>query len=81
MKQNLVLLFFIFIALATSAQTKPNSTKPVRFLLGVALDFGGDDLGIVYFTDALHKPLIQDKVEHSLTAWGKMQNSHLYQCR
>jgi hypothetical protein len=51
MKQNFTLAFLIFITVASSAQKKSGSDKPIRFLLGAALEFGGDDVGIVYFTD------------------------------
>ncbi len=33
------------------AQTKSNNQKPVRFLLGAAFEFGGDNVAEVYFTD------------------------------
>jgi hypothetical protein len=42
------ILLFAFFA---DAQTEPRKTKPLRFLLGGALEFGGDDIAEVYFMD------------------------------
>ncbi|HLO36898.1 MAG TPA: hypothetical protein VK173_00265 [Lacibacter sp.] len=47
---------FIFIlllipAFSVNAQTTANDQTPIRFLLGAAFEFGGDDLAEVYFTD------------------------------
>jgi hypothetical protein len=36
---------------AATAQQKKNANKPVRFLLGGALELGGDKVAEVYFTD------------------------------
>ena len=36
---------------STLAQQKKNSNKPVKFLAGLALEFGGDQLAEVFFTD------------------------------
>lgn len=38
-------------AFIIKAQTKSNKQKPLRFLLGAAFEFGGDNLAEVYFTD------------------------------
>ncbi|WP_198001465.1 hypothetical protein [Nibribacter ruber] len=58
MKKKLLipLLFFGSVA-ASFAQTTPDSTsvardyKPVRFLLGAAVEFGGDKVAETYFTN------------------------------
>jgi hypothetical protein len=50
MKQ-LLLIFLLSPAMLLHAQTKTNNQKPVRFLLGAAFEFGGDNLAEVFFTD------------------------------
>lgn len=50
MKQ-LLLIFLLSPAMMLHAQTKTNNQKPVRFLLGAAFEFGGDNLAEVFFTD------------------------------
>ncbi len=50
MKRFILIILFSPVVLL-HAQTKSNNSKPVRFLLGAALEFGGDNLAEVYFTD------------------------------
>lgn len=45
-----ILMLTAFLTDAT-AQQKKNTNKPVRFLLGGALELGGDKVAEVYFTD------------------------------
>lgn len=50
--KSLFLAFLLLTAgIAVQGQTKSNNQKPLRFLLGAALEFGGDNLAEVYFTD------------------------------
>jgi hypothetical protein len=49
--KRFILIMLLSPAVLLHAQTKSNSQKPVRFLLGAALEFGGDNLAEVYFTD------------------------------
>lgn len=54
MKKIKPIFLFLFLSgavLSLQAQTKTNNPKPLRFLLGGALEFGGDNLAEVYFTD------------------------------
>lgn len=51
MKQVIVLFFIALLTLSVHAQKKSTADKPLRFLLGASLEFGGDDVGIVYFAD------------------------------
>ena len=50
MKQIIFLVLFS-PAFICNAQTTSANQKPLRFLLGGALEFGGDNLAEVYFTD------------------------------
>jgi hypothetical protein len=50
MKRIIFLLLFS-PALISNAQTTATNQKPLRFLLGGALEFGGDNVAEVYFTD------------------------------
>jgi len=50
MKQ-FVLLILLSPVLLLHAQTTTKQQKPVRFLAGAALEFGGDDVAEIYFTD------------------------------
>lgn len=49
--KRLIIIMLLSPAVLLHAQTKSNNQKPVRFLLGAALEFGGDNLAEVYFTD------------------------------
>lgn len=51
MNRSIVLIFLMLGSVAGIAQTKKSTNKPVRFLFGAALEFGGDDLAVVYFAD------------------------------
>ncbi|MEJ8819738.1 hypothetical protein [Lacibacter sp. H407] len=47
-----IIFFLLFSpAFVSNAQTTSTNQKPLRFLLGGALEFGGDNLAEVYFTD------------------------------
>ena len=47
-----ICLFILFCpAFICNAQTTATNQQPIRFLLGGALEFGGDNLAEVYFTD------------------------------
>ena len=50
MKRIIFLLLFS-AACTTNAQITSNNQQPLRFLLGGALEFGGDNVAEVYFTD------------------------------
>lgn len=45
------LLMITALVTTATAQQKKNTNKPVRFLLGGALELGGDKVAEVYFTD------------------------------
>ena len=49
--KRFILIILLSPALVLHAQTSSKSQKPVRFLLGAALEFGGDNIAEVYFTD------------------------------
>ncbi|HLP39366.1 hypothetical protein [Lacibacter sp.] len=51
--KRIIFILLLSPAFAGNAQTKSSSgnPKPVRFLLGAAFEFGGDNLAEVYFTD------------------------------
>ena len=51
MKQFCLLAVTLLLVYGTMAQQKKSVNKPVRFLAGIALEFGGDQLAEVYFTD------------------------------
>ncbi|MFY7840501.1 MAG: hypothetical protein ACOVP7_09500 [Lacibacter sp.] len=50
MKRLLFIMLFSQ-ALLLQAQTNSKQQKPLRFLLGAAFEFGGDNLAEIYFTD------------------------------
>lgn len=50
MKQ-LILLILFYPVVFLHAQTKSKNQQPLRFLIGAALEFGGDNLSDIYFTD------------------------------
>lgn len=49
--KRITLMLLLACAFSVNAQTTSTSQKPLRFLLGGALEFGGDNLAEVYFTD------------------------------
>lgn len=51
MKTIITICLFVIYFNPISAQSNAIQTKPLRFLLGAAFEFGGDDLATVLFTD------------------------------
>jgi hypothetical protein len=49
--KRFILILLLSPAFIINAQTTSNKQKPLRFLLGAAFEFGGDNLAEVYFTD------------------------------
>lgn len=49
--KRVILIMLLSPAFIIKAQTKSSNQKPLRFLLGAAFEFGGDNLAEVYFTD------------------------------
>ena len=49
--KRFILIMLLSPAVMLHAQTKSKNQKPLRFLLGAALEFGGDNLAEIYFTD------------------------------
>jgi hypothetical protein len=49
--RRIILLLLLSQAFTINAQTTSSNQKPLRFLLGAAFEFGGENLAEVYFTD------------------------------
>lgn len=49
--KRVILILLLSPAFIINAQTKSNNSKSLRFLLGAALEFGGDNIAEVYFID------------------------------
>lgn len=51
MKTIITICILVLYINPINGQSNVNQTKPLRFLLGAALEFGGDDLATVLFAD------------------------------
>ena len=49
--KSFILILLLSAAFTANAQTTSPDPTPIRFLLGAAFEFGGDNLAEVYFTD------------------------------
>lgn len=49
--KRVILILLLSPVFIINAQTTSTNQKPLRFLLGAALEFGGDNVAEVYFTD------------------------------
>lgn len=71
MKRFILIILFSPVVLL-QAQTKSNNQKPLRFLVGAALEFGGDNLSDIYFTDG-SKQTMNAGQGGTLFAGGQLQ--------